>query len=49
MGVDIRKLNRKLAADVKGLFGYEAGTSLEQMAPLATFRPDDSEEFMLDV
>jgi hypothetical protein len=49
MEVDIRKLNRRLSADVKDLFGYEAGTSLEQMAPLATFRPDDPEEFMLDV
>jgi len=49
MGVDIRKLNRKLAADVKEIFGYEAGTSLEQVAPLATFRPDDPEEFMMNV
>jgi formate dehydrogenase subunit beta len=49
MEVDIRKLNRKLSADVKALFDYEAGTSLEQIAPLATFRPDDPEEFMLDV
>lgn len=49
MEVDIRKLNRKLAADVKELFGYEAGTSLDQIAPLATFRPDDPEEFMLGV
>jgi hypothetical protein len=48
MGVDIRKLNRKLAADVKELFDYEAGTSLDQVAPLATFRPNDPEEFMLN-
>ena len=47
MGVDIRKLNRKLTSDVKELFGYEAGTSLDKVAPLATFRPDDPEEFML--
>lgn len=47
MGVDIRKLNRKLIADVKGLFDYESGISFEQIAPLATFRPDDSEDFML--
>ena len=48
MAVDIRKLNRKLVSDVKELFGYEAGTSLDQVAPLATFRPDDPEEFMLN-
>lgn len=48
MGVDIRKLNRKLASDVKGLFDYEAGISLDKVAPLATFEPDDPEGFMLN-
>lgn len=48
MAVDIRKLNRKLVSDVKELFGYEAGTSLDQVAPLTTFRPDDPEGFMLN-
>ena len=48
MGVDIRKLNRKLVSDVKGLFDYEAGISLDQVAPLATFKPDDPEGFMLN-
>jgi len=47
MGVDIRTLNRKLAADVKELFCYETGLSLEESAPLSVYRPDDSEEFML--
>lgn len=48
MGVDIRKLNRKLTADVKELFNYETGISLDQVAPLATFKPDELEEFMLN-
>lgn len=48
-GVDIRKLNRKLAADIKELFNYEAGLSLEEKAPLATYKPDDTEEFMLNI
>ncbi|MFC1994520.1 4Fe-4S dicluster domain-containing protein [Chloroflexota bacterium] len=48
MGVDIRKLNRKLASDVKELFDYEAGMSLEEVAPLATFKPDDPQGFMLN-
>lgn len=47
MGVDIRKLNRKLSKDVKERFDYEAGLSLEQVAPLSTFQPDDAEDFML--
>jgi ferredoxin len=48
MGVDIRKLNSKLVGDVRELFGYEAGTSLEGVTPLATFKPDDPEGFMLN-
>jgi formate dehydrogenase subunit beta len=48
VGVDIGKLNRKLLKDVKDLFGYEAGLSLDEAAPLATFRPDDPESFILN-
>lgn len=46
MGVDIRKLNRKLQKEVKDLFGYEAGLRLDEVSPLATFRPDDPEAFI---
>jgi formate dehydrogenase subunit beta len=48
VGVDIRKLNRKLVKDVKDLFGYEAGLSVEETSPLATFRPDDPEAFIVN-
>jgi formate dehydrogenase (coenzyme F420) beta subunit len=48
VGVDIRKLNRKLVKDVKDLFGYEAGLSVEEASPLATFRPDDPEAFIVN-
>ena len=48
VGVDIRKLNRKLQKDVKALFGYEAGLSLDETSPLATFRPDDPEHFIVN-
>jgi formate dehydrogenase subunit beta len=48
VGVDIRKLNRKLLKDVKDLFGYEAGLRLDEVSPLATFRPDDPEHFILN-
>ena len=48
MEVDIRKLNTKLVRDVGELFDYHAGTSLEEVAPLATFKPDDPEGFMLN-
>lgn len=49
MGVDIRKLNRKLQKDVAELFNHEAGCSLEEKAPLATFRVDDPEYFMVEL
>ncbi len=48
MGIDFRKLTRKLVHDVKELYGYESGTSLDEAAPLATFRPDDPQEFILN-
>lgn len=48
MGIDFRKLTRKLVHDVKELYGYESGTSLDEAAPLATFRPDDPQEFIVN-
>ncbi len=48
VGVDIRKLNRKLSKDVHDLFGYEAGLSMEEATPLATYRPDDPESFIVN-
>ena len=48
VNIDIRKLNRKLCKDVKDAFDYEAGLDLEQIAPLATYRTDDHEEFILN-
>jgi len=46
MGVDLRKLNKKLEKDVEELFGYKAGLSLEELPPLATFRPEDPQDFI---
>ncbi len=48
MGVDLRKLNRKLQKDVKDLFGHESGLSLEQLSPLSHFRTDDPEASMVE-
>lgn len=47
MGVDISKLTRKLAKDVKELFNYEAGVNLEDKPALSTFTSDDSEAFLV--
>ena len=46
MGIDIRKLTKKIEKDVKELFHYQAGVSLEDVPPLATFNPDDPQEFI---
>jgi len=48
MGVDIRKLNRKLVKDVKDLFNYEAGVSLDEASPLATFCATDPDQFTVN-
>jgi ferredoxin len=48
MGVDIRKLNRKLQKDVAELFHHQAGCSLDEVAPLATYRVDDPDSFMVE-
>jgi len=46
MGIDLRKLTKKIEKDVEELFGYQAGMSLEEVPPLATFKPDDPEPFI---
>jgi ferredoxin len=48
VGVDIGKLNRMLLKQVKDLFGYESGLSLDEKSPLATFSPDDPESFIVN-
>ena len=48
VGVDIGKLNRMLLKEVRDLFGYEAGLGLEEKSPMATFRPDDPESFIVN-
>ncbi|MFC2039210.1 4Fe-4S dicluster domain-containing protein [Chloroflexota bacterium] len=46
MGVDLRMINKKLEEDVEGMFGYKAGLSLEELPPLATYKPEDQQEFI---
>ncbi len=48
MGIDLRVFTHKLAKDVEELFGYQAGISLEEIPPLATFKPDDPQEFITE-
>jgi hypothetical protein len=46
MGIKVRQLTKKLEKDIKELYGYEAGLSLDQRPPLDTYRPDDPQEFI---
>ena len=46
MNIDLRVLRKKLQKDGLELFGYEAGLDPETEPALATFRPDDPQEFI---
>ncbi len=48
MGVDLRIFTYKLIKDVKELFEYEAGVSIEEAPPLATFKSDDKQDFITE-
>ncbi|MHB8916679.1 MAG: Coenzyme F420 hydrogenase/dehydrogenase, beta subunit C-terminal domain [Desulfocucumaceae bacterium] len=47
MGINLRGMTRKMVKEVKELFGYEAGVSLEEQPALATFKADDPEPFLV--
>ena len=46
MGIDLRVLNKKLEEEVDEQFGYKTGLALDQLPPMATFKPDDPQEFI---
>jgi len=46
MNIKVRQFTRLLEKDVKELYGYEAGLSLEAKPPLTVYRPDDPQEFI---
>ena len=48
MDVDLLVFTYKLIKDVKEFFEYEAGVSLEENPPLATFKQDDKQEFITE-
>lgn len=45
-GIRLELINRKLALEIKQAFGYEPGKAVEINPPLATYRPEDKEEFI---
>jgi formate dehydrogenase subunit beta len=48
MGVDLRKFLKKLDKDAFDLFGHRAGVSLEEPAPLGSYRETDREDFLFE-
>ncbi|MEW5766854.1 MAG: 4Fe-4S ferredoxin [bacterium] len=46
VGINVRELTRKLEKEVKGLFGYEAGLSLEAIPPLGVYTEKDPQGFI---
>lgn len=48
MGIDLRIFTYKLVKDTKEFFGYEAGLTIEELPPLATFKLEDQQEFITE-
>jgi formate dehydrogenase subunit beta len=46
VGIKVRKFTKELEMEVKDLYGYEVGLSLDVRPPLDTFRPDDPDQFI---
>lgn len=46
MGVDLRNFLKKLDKDALELFEHRAGTSLEEVPPLSTYKENDKEDFI---
>ena len=47
MGIELRKLTKRMECLVKDLYDYEAGLDPKEKPPLASFKPDDSQNFVL--
>ncbi|MBN2534371.1 MAG: 4Fe-4S dicluster domain-containing protein [Spirochaetales bacterium] len=46
VGIDLRLFTRKLCMDVKELFGYIPGLSIEELPPLLRFELNDNNDFI---
>jgi formate dehydrogenase subunit beta len=46
VGIQVRKLTKRLEKEIKEVYGYETGLSLEERPPLDTYRPDDPQQFI---
>jgi formate dehydrogenase subunit beta len=46
MDIPLNLLNRKMAGELKDLYGYEAGLTPQEKGPLAEYREDDDQSFI---
>lgn len=44
--IDLRMLTKKIEKDIKELFDSEAGLSIGEKTPLASFSEDDPQDFI---
>jgi formate dehydrogenase subunit beta len=48
MGVDLMSLTKKIEKDMSELYGYTSGMDIQELAPFATFKEDDPQEFITE-
>ena len=48
MHIDLMSLTKKMEKDMNELYGYIAGMDIEELAPFATFKEDDPQEFITE-
>ncbi len=48
VGIDLRTFTYKLVQDAKELFNYTAGSSMEDQPPLASFKEEDKQDFIVE-
>jgi ferredoxin len=48
MHIDLRPWTKKIAADVRELYGFTPDFDLERKPPLATFKEDDPQSFITE-
>ena len=48
MGVDLMSLTKKIEKDMEELYSYMAGMDVDELAPFATFKEDDPQEFIIE-
>jgi ferredoxin len=46
LNIKVRQFTRLLEKDIRALYGYEAGMSLDSQPPLTVYLPDDPQEFI---